>query len=316
MRNHCGILALTASSFFIAGPGLAQQCLLAPIMSQDGESIISPYGVDRSARPGASTGYHQGLDIVNSAGRGDPILAGVHGTVFVAKDGSGGKKVGITTTDGTQRWVHFHLDSYNVRVGDVVTPDTVIGIQGSTGVSETAVHLHLSSLLRGDVVRGIGNSGGRVWRSAYGWAGTKTSEPLTSQALSGALPDDYYFVNPEPFLHHRITFNVPAAYIDQGVVRPDNLTLPTTCLPSAEYFDRSSIHSSNGGVSSSDGLQTDASHISNQEAILTTEYELKEAVISLGQATGAALAGRIQASIGQDYTSTALGTLIAMQENK
>ena len=293
----------------------AQQCLVAPIMSSDGIRIVSPYGVDRTNRPGASRGFHQGLDIVNSAGRGDPILAGVAGTVFVAKGGSGGLKVGVETTDGRQRFVYFHLDSIAVRVGETVTPTTVIGTQGSTGVNRTAVHLHLSSLLRGDVLRGIGNTGGRVWRSQQGWIGTKSSAPLSSQAIEAALPTDFHFVNPEPFLHQRIPFNPPADYVAQGIVRPDGLTLPITCVPSDEFFDRGSIHSANGGQSVSDGLQTNAGYISPQEEVEATNFELKEAVIQLGQVTGAALAGQIPASIGADYTSVALGTLIAMQES-
>lgn len=302
--------------FCCASAAMAQQCLVAPVMSEEGERIMSPYGVDRSNRPGASRGFHQGLDIVNAAGRGDPILAGVAGRVFVAKDGSGGLKVGVETTDGRQRFVYFHLDSINVRVGETVTPTTIIGTQGSTGVSRTAVHLHLSTLLRGSVLRGIGNSGGRVWRSQHGWVGTKSTEPLTSQQIASSLPDDFYFVNPEPFLHHRIPFDVPADYVAQGIVRPDGLTLPITCEPSDEFFDRSSIHSANGGQSVSDGLQTAAGFISPQEAVEETQFELKETIIRLGQVTGAALAGHLPASTGSDYTAVALGTLIAMQEAK
>lgn len=304
------LTAIVALALGVAGPAAAQSCLAVGVMDTAGERIMSPYGVDRSARPGASTGYHQGLDIVNSAGRGDPIFAGIHGTVFVAKDGSGGKKVGVTSSDGTQRFIYFHLDSYNVRVGDTVTPDTQIGIQGSTGVSYTAVHLHLSSLLRGDVVRAAGNSG-RVWRTSHGWVGTKGTAPLSSGQIAAALPNDYYFVNPETFLHHRIQFNVPAAYQAQGIIRPDNLTLAPTCQPSTEFFDMSAARSSNGGVSSADGLQTDLARQGADEAVAAATQEMKEAAISIAMAAAGDLTGHVNDSTGASYRALGWAGLLA-----
>lgn len=275
-----------------ASPVAAETCLMVPVMTEAGEQVMSPFGVDRSSSPGASAGYHQGLDITNNAGRGDPILAGVYGRVFVSKSGSGGNVVGVETDDGKQRFLFFHLDGRNVRVGDEVEPDTVVGIQGSTGVSYTAVHLHLSALLRGSELRDMGNSGGRVWRSASGWAGTKSSSPLTASQISGAVPDDFYFVNPETFLHHRIPFNVPPRYEAQGIIRPDNMTLAPTCEPSDEYFDRSAIRSANGGTSLSDGMQTDAAYQSAEDGITNATHEFKEAAIVLGQAQMGGLAAQ------------------------
>lgn len=307
MAHFC---AITLLPIVFAGSAAAQSCLAVPIMSEAGERVMSPYGVDRSARPGASTGYHQGLDIVNSAGRGDPIFAGIHGTVFVAKDGSGGKKVGITSTDGTQRFIFFHLDSYSVRVGDTVTPDTQIGIQGSTGVSYSAVHLHLSSLLRGDVLRGFGNSG-RVWRTSHGWVGTKGTSPLSAAQIEGALPNDYYFVNPETFLHHRITFNVPAAYQAQGVIRPDNLTLEPTCTPSDEFFDMAAARSSNGGVSQADGIQSDFARQGADEAVAAAVQEQKEAIIDIAQAAVGDLVSRSNDGIGSSHRALGWAGLVA-----
>lgn len=302
--------AILALCVAVAGPALAQSCLAVGVMDAAGERIMSPYGVDRSARPGASTGYHQGLDIVNTVGRGDPIYAGIHGTVFVAKDGSGGKKVGVTSTDGTQRFIFFHLDSYSVRVGDTVAPNTQIGVQGSTGVSYTAVHLHLSSLLRGDVVRAAGNAG-RVWRTSHGWVGTKGTQPLSSGQIAGALPNDYYFVNPETFLHHRIEFNVPAAYQAQGIIRPDNLTLAPTCAPSTEFFDMSAARSSNGGVSSSDGLQTDLARLGADEAVAAATQELKEATINVAMAAVGDLTGHVNDGTGLSYRALGWAGLLA-----
>ncbi|KPN62910.1 hypothetical protein AKJ29_01835 [Aliiroseovarius crassostreae] len=303
-----GLIALLP--IMVATKGATESCLAVPVMSEAGERIMSPYGVDRSSRPGASSGYHQGLDIVNSAGRGDPIFAGIHGTVFVAKDGSGGKKVGITSTDGTQRFVFFHLDSYSVRVGDTVTPDTQIGIQGSTGVSYSAVHLHLSSLLRGDVLRAHGNTG-RVWRTSHGWVGTKGTSPLSASQIEGALPNDYYFVNPETYLHHRIQFNVPAAYQAQGVIRPDNLTLEPTCTPSTEFFDMAAARSSNGGVSSADGIQSEFARQGADEAVAAAVQERKEAIINVAQAAVGDLVSRSNDGVGASHRALGWAGLVA-----
>lgn len=288
----------------------AQSCLAVPIMSEPGERVMSPYGVDRSMRPGASAGYHQGLDIVNSAGRGDPIFAGIHGTVFVAKGGSGGNKVGVTSSDGTQRFIYFHLDSMNVRVGDTVAPDTVVGIQGSTGVSYTAVHLHLSSLLRGDVLRTFGNAG-RVWRTQHGWVGTKRSSPLSAAQIGSALPNDYYFVNPETFLHHRIPMSLPGAYIQQGLSRPDGLTLPPTCAPSSEFFDMSAARSANGGVSLSDGLSADAGYFSPEESVNAAVQEFKEAAINLAQVAAGDLSRQNIVAEADDHRALGWAGLVA-----
>lgn len=309
-QKKARIWAAVGLSFLASSGAWAQNCLAVPVMAEAGERIMSPYGVDRSDRPGASLGYHQGLDIVNDAGRGDPIFAGIHGTVFVAKDGSGGNKVGITSTDGTQRFVFFHLDRFDVRVGDTVTPDTQIGIQGSTGVSYSAVHLHLSSLLRGDVLRAFGNDG-RVWRTAHGWVGTKGTQPLSASQISGALPNDYYFVNPETFLHHRITMNVPAAYEAQGIIRPDNLTLVPTCEPSSEFFDMSAARSSNGGVSQADGLQTDLGRLSPADATAAAVQEQKEAIMAISQIAVGSLISQTDAGSSTDYRSMGWAGLIA-----
>jgi len=62
----------------------AGMCLQIPIMSQAGEKATSPFGVDRTGR--ASVGYHLGLDLINSVGRGDSIYAGVPGRVIVARN--------------------------------------------------------------------------------------------------------------------------------------------------------------------------------------------------------------------------------------
>lgn len=78
----CAVLALTGEA---AGAGT---CLTADIMNPSGQRVSSPYGVDRTGRAGASAGYHQGMDIVNSEGlerRYFPVLPAVF-LIIISKE--------------------------------------------------------------------------------------------------------------------------------------------------------------------------------------------------------------------------------------
>lgn len=203
---------------------------LSRLMSTSGQRVSSPYGVDRTGR--ASKGWHQGLDLVNGVGRGDPIYAGVNGKVVTAGSGSGGNRVVIETSDGSQRFIFMHLDSVHRDVrgtGATVTPETQIGTMGDTG-SPGAVHLHLGTVIQGEKLQSAGMES-RTWASPNGWTGSKDSAPLTADQVASALPSSFYFINPEPFLPNRVEFpaSLASAYADQGISRPDGLTLPNNC---------------------------------------------------------------------------------------
>ncbi|WJS87098.1 M23 family metallopeptidase [Paracoccus sp. TOH] len=226
-------------------------CMTHPIMSTSGQRVSSPYGVDRTGR--ASAGWHQGLDLVNGVGRGDPIYAGVNGRVVVAGSGSGGNRVVIETSDGSQRFVFMHLDSVHrdVRqIGTVVTPDTQIGTMGDSG-SPGAIHLHLGSLIEGSKLQGVGMES-RIWESPGGWTGSKEKNPLTADQVASALPSSFYFVNPEPFLPNRVAFpaELASAYASQGISRPDGLTLANNCQVGS--LTGMPMASTGGGVSASE----------------------------------------------------------------
>lgn len=103
---------------------------------------------------------HAGVDI--SAPGGTPIYAVAAGKVSVAAysgDGYGNKVVLQHNINGkVYTTLYGHMSRINVKKGDVVTKDTVIGYVGSTGNSE-GNHLHLnvcegtkSCLLRSDTV--------------------------------------------------------------------------------------------------------------------------------------------------------------------
>lgn len=221
---------------------------MARLMSPSGLRVSSPYGVDRTGR--ASKGWHQGLDLVNGVGRGDPIYAGVNGKVIVAGAGSGGNRVVIETSDGSQRFIFMHLDSVHrdVRgVGATVTPDTQIGTMGDTG-SPGAVHLHLGTVIQGEKLQSAGMES-RIWASPQGWTGSKDAAPLTADQVASALPSSFYFINPEPFLPDRAAFPAALAqtYASQGISRPDGLTLPNNCA--VGDLASQPMASSGGGVS-------------------------------------------------------------------
>jgi len=293
----------------------AGECL-APIMSSAGQQVMSPYGMDRSGRPGASAGYHQGLDIVNDVGRGDPIKAGVDGRVVVSKDGSGGQKVVVETLDGSQRFGFYHLDGRSVRAGETVSAGTQVGTQGSTGVSRSAVHLHLTALMSGDALQDAGGQS-RVWFSPSGWIGAKRSPPMTAQQVSAAAPSSFYFVNPETFIDHRIPFAAgllsAQEYQDQGLVRPGGLTLEPTCLPA--NLPEAGAASSNGGLSIADGetgaaagKASDIAHASDMAA-----SEVRDAYMSWATAALGDLADQQRSVALQGHRNALLASLLATE---
>jgi murein DD-endopeptidase MepM/ murein hydrolase activator NlpD len=86
-------------------------------------------------------GFHTGVDMVND----DQIIySPTFGEVSkVGYDASYGNYVVIA--DDTPDDTHFHwlchMQSYDVHIGDIVTPETIIGKMGSTGKS-SGTHLH------------------------------------------------------------------------------------------------------------------------------------------------------------------------------
>lgn len=102
--------------------------------------------------------FHDGIDI--AAVEGQPVRAMMAGTViFAGADGAGptcgeyrgfGKGVVLDSGDGWQT-LYAHLSRIDVQVGDVVTPETMIGAVGKTGCV-TGPHLHFGLRHNGDRV--------------------------------------------------------------------------------------------------------------------------------------------------------------------
>ena len=123
-----------------------------------GPSANGFYRPVTSGRVNANFGYteyygsfHDGMDL--GVPHGTPVYAVATGTVMKIsyKSSCGGNMVyiGHYTGSGTYTSGYFHLASVNVSVGQVVTPDSVIGYSGGVPGIETwdrcstGAHLHL-----------------------------------------------------------------------------------------------------------------------------------------------------------------------------
>lgn len=97
---------------------------------KDNETARTHEGVDLSSRP-APGKPPQALD----------FKAGVYGVVVKAGDGPWGT-ITVQLRDGSLIQ-YLHTTASHVKVGDVVSPDTKLGVTGRTGAG--AIHLHIQA---------------------------------------------------------------------------------------------------------------------------------------------------------------------------
>lgn len=84
--------------------------------------------------------FHPGLDLDGNTG--DPIKSIKAGKVDIAESESFGYGKHVIVDHGENlKTLYAHLSKINVKAGDIVTTDSVIGLMGSTGHS-TGSHLH------------------------------------------------------------------------------------------------------------------------------------------------------------------------------
>ncbi len=102
--------------------------------------------------------FHDGLDIANIAGA--PVRAALAGTVIFAEADPTGSECGdwkgyglVVIIDSGQGWqtLYGHLSRIDVTIGQVVTPDSIIGAVGDTGCT-TGPHLHFGMNYKGVLV--------------------------------------------------------------------------------------------------------------------------------------------------------------------
>lgn len=87
-----------------------------------------------------AAGFHTGIDLVGT----DRVIYSVcDGKVIMARTyGDYGRAVKVKDSATGKVFLYAHLESYAVKVGDIVTRKSRIGIMGNTGRS-TGPHLHL-----------------------------------------------------------------------------------------------------------------------------------------------------------------------------
>lgn len=97
--------------------------------------------------------FHDGIDI--GVGSGTPVAAAAGGEVImVSWYGGYGKSIRIDHGNGIVT-MYSHLSSYEVSVGDYVSPGDLIGYSGNTGNS-TGAHLHFTVIVDGTPVDPMG----------------------------------------------------------------------------------------------------------------------------------------------------------------
>ncbi len=89
---------------------------------------------------------HEGVDISSRPGLGQSpkpldFKAGVHGVVVKAGDGPWGT-ITVQIRDGSLIQ-YLHTSASHVKVGDIVAPDTKLGVTGRTGAG--VIHLHVQA---------------------------------------------------------------------------------------------------------------------------------------------------------------------------
>ena len=90
---------------------------------------------------GDGTREHEGLDIM--APKGTFIVSPTDAVVTGTGTGSNSGKYVYTANPGGERFAYMHLDSIEVKRGDVLEPGDLIGTVGNTGnASGGATHLH------------------------------------------------------------------------------------------------------------------------------------------------------------------------------
>lgn len=120
-------------------PGEPNASLLMPVagvrVSQVADTWGAPRGLGR---------VHEGQDIF--APRGTPIYSATEGYLWRIGTSQLGGLVVWVIGPGGRRYYYAHLERYgeNIREGDYVTTDTIIGYVGNTGNAVTTPpHLHL-----------------------------------------------------------------------------------------------------------------------------------------------------------------------------
>ncbi len=120
---------------------------LPSVMPVPNYSVTSDFGVRRHPVSG-QTHFHTGLDLLSQTGdeKVHPVKPGI--VVLAQFHQQYGNMVVVRHTNGVES-LYAHLANIEVKLGDKVTNESVLGNIGSTGSSSTGKHLHLEILIGG-----------------------------------------------------------------------------------------------------------------------------------------------------------------------
>ena len=126
-------------AYFAAVPETPDATILMPVEGVRVANVTNTWG---SARGGGRS--HEGQDIF--APEGTPIYSATEGYIYrVGENILGGNTV-VVVSGGGYRYYYAHLSAYadDVREGQFVTTETLLGYVGNTGnAASTPPHLHL-----------------------------------------------------------------------------------------------------------------------------------------------------------------------------
>ncbi|NDC60945.1 MAG: M23 family metallopeptidase [Betaproteobacteria bacterium] len=110
-------------------------------------NVSSDFGIRKHPLTG-KTHFHTGLDLMSETGD-DKVFAVKPGVVVLAEfHPQYGNTVMIRHLNGVES-LYAHMAQLNVKVGDKVTTESLLGYIGNTGASSTGKHLHLEILVGG-----------------------------------------------------------------------------------------------------------------------------------------------------------------------
>ncbi len=128
--------------------GSEQGCEISDLMLPVAAPISSHFGMRRDPFTRQAK-FHKGIDLAGPAGMS--VVPALPGTVISAgREGGYGNTVLVDHGDGL-RTRYAHLGSINVKAGDTITPEKVLGTIGSTGRS-TGPHLHFEVIKNGEAM--------------------------------------------------------------------------------------------------------------------------------------------------------------------
>jgi Peptidase family M23 len=290
-------------------PAYAGTCLSVDVMNPAGERITSPYGVNRTGHKGASPGYHQGIDIVNSEAQKSKIFSGSSGKVLFRSFRGGGVIADVTSGDTRFEYLHMSTTKLDEGQSAQISAGDQVGVMGCEGMKVCAPHLHLYVILKGSVLAAAGQTG-RVWKEYA----PKSTAPMTADAIKEALPTAWYYVNPEPFLAHQIPISNPYPDMEGG---KRSMSLPRTCSPTtdgpasptaSETPSEATTQSQESAIAGAASIQTG----SPDYAVKVANQDNRSLYIELAKQNATELTANVAAVEYQERMNAALAQLVAL----